>query len=330
MRLPEMTPRQQEIFSYCERYFFDHEDPAQMIKNARFFREGYDAYGLSEPQLKELRDTILEAFQPDVHEMADLAEIFFATGKYEFGSLGFMLLKKNRPRLDRYVYDAVFRIMEKGVENWAHCDLFSQKITPVFLELGIASVDDFAAWRDSTCRWTRRCGILTMLYLRDKASPEMLLEFSVPMLGDQDRMAQQGLGWFLREMWKLHSDEVEEFLFVHKEEIPHVVMQYATEKMARERKKRLHRVTPEKKQHTKPRTDDRKPRQQAQDNPRGNQRKQGNQRHVQQRPNGPKAHFQKPNPSKKQRLKPNTADPDPVPVDDDDFGDWDSFDLKNL
>lgn len=328
MRLPEMTPRQQEIFSYCEKYFFAHEDPSQMIKNAHFFRDGYDAYGLTEPELKELRDTMLEGFNPDVHEIADLAEIFFATGKYEFGSLAFMMLKKHRPRFDRYVYEAIFRIMEKGIENWAHCDLFSQKITPVFLELGIASVEDFAAWRDSSCRWTRRCGIQTMLYLRDKASPEMLLEFAVPMLGEQDRMAQQGLGVFLRELWKLHSEEVEEYLYVHKEDIPRVVMQFASEKMARDKKKRLHRTSAERKPNRN-NNRDRKPRNNNQENSRQNTQKPGN-RHVHPRQDNAKSHFLKQNLNKKQRFKPNTADPDPVPTDEDDFGDWDNFDLKNL
>ena len=328
MRLPEMTTRQQEIFSYCEKYFFDHENPTLMIKNSHFFREGYDAYGLSEPELKELRDTVLEGFQPSVQEIADLAKIFFSTGKYEFGSLGFMLLKKHRPRFDRYVYDAVRQIMDSGVENWAHCDLFSQKITPVFLELGIASVEDFESWRDSSCRWTRRCGILTLLYLRDKASPEMLLEFAIPMLGEQDRIVQQGLGTFMRELWKLHSEEVEDFLAAHKEEIPRAVMQYAIEKVARDKKKRFHRSSPEKKPH-KNKNNARRPKGPQQLGLQPNAHKTGN-RHVQTKNNNAKPRFQKQTSSRKQRLKPNTADPDPIPQDDDDFGDWDSFNLKDL
>ncbi len=329
MRLPEMTARQQEIFSYCERYFFDHENPAQVIKNAQFFREGYDAYGLSEAQLKELRDTLLEAFVPTMQETADLARIFFASGKYEFGSLAFMLLKKQRPHFDRYVYDAVREITDKYMENWAHCDLFSQKITPVFLELGIASMEDFAGWRDAQSRWTRRCGIVTMLYLRDKASPEMLLDFAIPMLGEQEKVAQQGMGTFLREMWKLHSAEVEDFLAAHKEEIPRVVMQYAIEKVARENRRRFHRQSPEKKGF-KARGGDRRPKAPQAEATQPNAKKGGN-RHVHTRANNnAKPRFQKPAPPKKQRFKPNTADPEPLPEDNDDFGDWDTFTLKDL
>ena len=36
----ELDPRQQEIFSFCEAYFFAHENPALVNKNARYFAEG--------------------------------------------------------------------------------------------------------------------------------------------------------------------------------------------------------------------------------------------------------------------------------------------------
>lgn len=248
----EMNERQLEIFSFCESYFFDHENPALVTKNARYFREGYDAFGLDEFQLKRLRDTVLHRWNPSVQELAELGNHFFATGKYEFCSLAIMLLKKHRPRFDREVYDQVRKWVDNGVENWAHADLISTRITPVFLELGIASLDDFSSWLQSPCKWTRRVATVTMLYLKNSAPVQVLLDFIEPLMGDEKRTVQQGVGWLLRELWKEHPEEVEEYLFQHKESTPRLIIQNATEKMNKDSKKRFRRTGSDQKKPPKP------------------------------------------------------------------------------
>ncbi|MDD4224450.1 MAG: DNA alkylation repair protein [Candidatus Cloacimonetes bacterium] len=238
----ELDPRQQEIFSFCEEYLFAHENPAQVNKNARYFTEGYDAFGLSDDHLRELRDSVLDRFDPSVPELAELAYHFFATGKYELGSLGLMLLKKHRPRFDRSVFEQIRRALDEVVENWAHSDVIATKITPVLLELNIASLEDFGPWRHSESQWTRRVAAVTLLYLRSHRPVELLLEFIQPLMRDLTRPVQQGVGWFLRELWKVHPREVEDFLFANKESSPRLIIQYATEKMNKDKKKRFRRA----------------------------------------------------------------------------------------
>ena len=48
----EMNERQLEIFCHCEKFFFDHEKPALVNKYAHYFTEGYDAFGISEEEMK--------------------------------------------------------------------------------------------------------------------------------------------------------------------------------------------------------------------------------------------------------------------------------------
>ncbi len=245
-----MDERQLEIFSFCESYFFDHENPQLAAKYARYFTEGYDAFGLEEAQLKELRQLIFQNFEPTVPELASLAYHFFATGKYEFGSLALILLKKHRPRYTRLVYDEIKRCLDDVVENWAHSDLIATKLTPVLLELDIATMEDFASWLSSPSKWTRRVAAVTMLYQRTRLSAQELLDFIQPLMCDTERAVQQGVGWFLRELWKLHPREVEDFLFTNKETAPRLIIQYATEKMNKDKKKRFRRaITNPRKQH---------------------------------------------------------------------------------
>lgn len=323
--LKPMTELQQEIFDMCLQYLYDHENPQQMIKTAPLFREGYDAFGLLDDELRQLRQMILDKYNPTPQEIADLGKIFFSTHKHEFGMLAINLIKKHRPRMDRYVYEGVLEWLNDGVENISQADLLATKITPVFLELGIASLDDFETWRQSDSKWTRRVAALTMLYLMDKASPERLLEFIQPMIKDPEQIVQQGVGFFLRELWGMHSEEVESFLFANKDKLSPTVIHYATNRMAKDKKKRLTgKVNAYKSQPKKSGSDPQKKKYQ----PTRPQFKDKN-KHQQNAPKY-KSHWEKPSPQnqayKKPRIKPNTVTPDIPEGMGDHIPDWDDFD----
>lgn len=252
----EIDPKYQKAYNLCEKYCFDHENPLLAIKNAAFFPEGYDAYGLTESEIVELRDLILNETGFSVPELAEFGKVLLASGKYELGSAAIMVLKKHRPRLDRSVYEAVKYDLDHYVENWAHCDLLCTKITPVFLELNIADLEDFRSWRESKSKWTRRAAAVTMLYLRDREEPQVLLDYIEPMMQEPEKVAQQGIGWFLRELWKIHPQVVEDFLFAHREDAPLLLMQHATDKMNKVLQYRLRRAVVNK---SKPKPKHKKP-----------------------------------------------------------------------
>jgi hypothetical protein len=54
-------------------------------------------------------------------------------------------------------------------------------------------------------------------------------------------VVHQGLGWFLREAWKLKRKETEAFLLKWKDNAARLIFQYATEKMTATEKKRFKR-----------------------------------------------------------------------------------------
>ncbi len=257
----EMDARQLEIFGFCETYFFDHENPTLVSKNARFHTEGYDAFGLDEAQLKKLRDEIFTRFQPTIPELAHLAPHFFATGKYEFGTIALLLLKKHRPRFTRDVYEEIKNCLDKGVENLEHADLISAKISPIFLELNLATMEDFATWLISPSKWTRRVVALTMLYQKSILPVQELLDFILPLMRDQEKLVQQAVGQLLSELWKLYPAELEEFLTVNKDTAPRLLMDTAIEKMPKELKRRFFRPQPEHKRPFKPNYRKSRPRQ---------------------------------------------------------------------
>jgi 3-methyladenine DNA glycosylase AlkD len=65
--------------------------------------------------------------------------------------------------------------------------------------------------------------------------------FIESLMMDKEREVHQGVGWFLREAWKIESALVEEFLLKYKDTAPRLIFQYATEKMTPEGKARFRR-----------------------------------------------------------------------------------------
>jgi 3-methyladenine DNA glycosylase AlkD len=56
---------------------------------------------------------------------------------------------------------------------------------------------------------------------------------------DPDRVVHLGVGWFLREAWKVNPEPVEAFLLEWKDRAPRLIYQYATEKMTAAQKARF-------------------------------------------------------------------------------------------
>ena len=77
--------------------------------------------------------------------------------------------------------------------------------------------------------------------LKDTKDFQLLFNFIEPLMLDEERVVRQGLGWFLRECWKIRRKETEAFLLKWKNEAPRLIYQYATEKMTAKEKKRFKR-----------------------------------------------------------------------------------------
>jgi 3-methyladenine DNA glycosylase AlkD len=67
--------------------------------------------------------------------------------------------------------------------------------------------------------------------LKQSFDAAALIAIVRPLMTDSEKPVQQGMGWFLREMWKKCPEPVEAFLLEWKDTAPRVIIQYATEKM---------------------------------------------------------------------------------------------------
>ena len=232
-----------EVQEYCAA----HANAKVATLYQRYFKEGYDAWGLLDkgnPFFTERRDEWLAKYSGiGVPGLIEAGEKLFASGKYEEGALAIQFLKSRRDDLDATAALSLGRWFEAGVRNWAHTDVMCGELLAPMLKDGRLPLDRLAPWRTSPLRFQRRAVPVSMLALiprlkkgeqpsaADRRAVKALLEFVRPMMPDEERVVHQGLGWFLREAWKKDPADVEAFLLPFKDTAARLIFQYATEKM---------------------------------------------------------------------------------------------------
>jgi 3-methyladenine DNA glycosylase AlkD len=242
MSQPELLAN--EIRAYCRA----HRDPKQAARWTRYFSEGYDAWGLNDkdhPVWHAQQDEWLERYRRiGLRGFLTLGEILFRSGKYEEGALAIRFVKQFRDQLDPKAAARLGKWFEAGIGNWAHTDVLCGELLAPLLGSGRLDLDALAPWRESRLKYQRRAVPVAMLgLLKAGRARAPLLEFLRPLMMDSERVVQQGLGWFLREAWKLEPQPVEAFLLEWKDSAPRLIFQYATEKMPAAARARFRRVT---------------------------------------------------------------------------------------
>ncbi|MCU0245252.1 MAG: DNA alkylation repair protein [Bryobacter sp.] len=230
MNRPEQLAK--EIRAYCAA----HADPKIAVKWQRYFTEGYDAWGLldKEHEFWHAKQAEWLARGWKLAELLKLGEILFESGKYEEGSLAIRMLATQKDAIGKAEFAKIGRWFE-GIRNWAHTDVLCGEILqPVLLSKRVP-VDILTPWRESKHKFQRRAVPVSLLKL------EVPLEFVAPLMQDEEKVVQQGLGWFLREQWKRRPRPVEAFLLDWKDKAPRLIYQYACEKMTPAQKSRYRR-----------------------------------------------------------------------------------------
>ncbi len=227
-----------EIRTFCA----ENGDERVIKKYSRYFTEGYDAYGLTREIYEAQRDKFVEAYKDSLglDGFLKLGDILIQSGKYEEASFAISFITPYKSEFTAETFQYLGTWLENGICNWGHTDVLCGLLLSHFLENNIVKLDDLSSWRESSSKWKRRAVPVAMIALINKSrSFKKLIDFIDPMMMDDQRFVQQGLGWFLREMWKKQPEPVESFLLKWKNSAPRKIFQYATEKMSPEEKERF-------------------------------------------------------------------------------------------
>lgn len=232
-----------EIRAYCQA----NANPQLATKYARYFREGYDAWGLLDGKhamwTEKVPDWLERYHGLGLRGFLKLGEALFVSGKYEEGALAIRFLRAWKEKLGADDMPKLARWFDGGIRNWAHTDVLCGEVLSPLLAGGQIRLEALAPWRTAAFAFQRRAVPVAMLGLvKGEAKTGPLLEFIRPMMEDSERVVHQGLGWFLRELWKKDAERVEAFLLEWKDRAARLIFQYATEKMTPAGKARFRRV----------------------------------------------------------------------------------------
>jgi 3-methyladenine DNA glycosylase AlkD len=226
------------------QFFIENRDDALVKKYSRYFVEGYDAFGIPQNVMETQRDIWLKEYKSEFgfDGFLRLGNVLVETGKYEEASCAIMFVESFRKEFSPATLERVGQWLDSGIRNWAHADYLSGKIFSELISRKIVSYTAFSAWRNAESKWKRRVVPVSLIKsLKEYENIQDILDFLAPMMMQPEKVVHQGLGWFLREAWKVYPQPVEEFLLQWKENAPRLIFQYATEKMTPEQKNRFRR-----------------------------------------------------------------------------------------
>ncbi len=221
------------IRKFCE----ENANPENVQKYSRYFTEGYDAYGLGQVVFEKQRDKWFEEWRNDLSfdDYLALGDKLVSTGKYEEASYAITFAYTQSERFTTETFEHLGLWLEDGIVNWGHTDVLSGKGLSYFFLSNMLEIEVFNSWTNSKSIWRRRAIPVTLVEIvKTDISPERILKVIDPLMMDEAKKVQQGLGWLLREMWKKEPVLTEEFLLKWKDSCDRTIIQYATEKMTKE------------------------------------------------------------------------------------------------
>lgn len=230
-----------EITTYC----ITNANSENALKYSRFFKDGYNGYGLTSPQMYSIVKQLLNTKTIMLPMLLDTSQKLVYAEKSEETSIFLLLLDGLHKQFTKDTLGEIEAWFNGSIHNWAHADTLGMFILPKFILKGIVDIHAFEPWLGSPYKFQRRCVPVTLIkILKNNKAADFTPYFSFiePLVTDKEREVHQGVGWFLREAWKIQPAATETFLLKWKDVAPRLIIQYATEKMTKENKDRFKRT----------------------------------------------------------------------------------------
>ncbi|WP_422079508.1 DNA alkylation repair protein [Ulvibacterium sp.] len=228
------------------RSFLKKNSNAEIAKKyARYFKEGFDGYGIETKIFERQRDIWVQKWKADMslEKYLNLGDEFMRSGKFEEKSIAIAFIASERKNYTPRTFDRIGNWFEMGISNWATTDVLCMLVLSNFLIDHIIAFDHLKQWTNSKSEWKRRAVPVTLVeLLKADLEPSAALSTIEPLMLDDSEYVQKGIGTLLRGLWKKHPEEIEDFLLQWKDLCGRKIVQYATEKMDKEHRKKFKRI----------------------------------------------------------------------------------------
>lgn len=224
-----------EIHNFC----LNNSNPVNIAKFSRYFKDGFDGYGIDQQSFESQRDSWIEAWKHEMNleKYLDLADELVLKGKYEELSFAMAFIQSERKNYNPLVFDRVGKWLDTSISNWANCDVLCMQVLSSFLIDKIIDFNKLKQWTHSPSQWKRRAVPVTLNELvKLDLKPKDAIFTIEPLMTDTSEYVQKGIGTLLRGLWKKYPLEIESFLLLWKDSCGRLIIQYATEKMDKEKR----------------------------------------------------------------------------------------------
>ena len=229
-----------ELKLYITDYCKANTNEANIAKYSRYFKGGnYIGYGLTAPQIYALVKDLLKTKNVSFEVVMEATPALLRSEMSEPITIALLLVNGFGKQYSTSLFKEIEQWYSFTIRNWAHADTLGMFILPQFLKYKFINYQDFDSWVTSEYKFQRRSVPVTFIkLLKSKTIDDFtpIFAFIEPLMLDPEREVHQGVGWFLREAWKLKPDQTEPFLLKWKNAAPRLIINYATEKMTKEEK----------------------------------------------------------------------------------------------
>jgi 3-methyladenine DNA glycosylase AlkD len=231
-----------DLLANISEFGAKNANPVTVAKYARYFKEGYDAYGLNHEQVKGKVDEILAMPGITQELILETSLLLVESPKYELTVIAIQLVLGFKKSWTVATFKTVEQWFSHGITNWAQTDYICGELMSLFFRKKLIDLASIGSWRTATNKFQRRAAVVSLIKPM-KLSTDFgpYFNFIEPMMHDPAREVHQGLGWFLRETWKKQPEPAEFFLLKYRKTSPRLIFQYATEKMTAEGKEKFRR-----------------------------------------------------------------------------------------
>jgi 3-methyladenine DNA glycosylase AlkD len=224
-----------------------NSNPEIIKKYQPYFKEGYDGYGIDDKLFRQQIEDWLEQWKAEmsIDSYLDLGDELMKTGRFDEKHVAINLLKSCRTDFSKATFQRVGRWFDFGINNWATTDVLCMLILSAMLLDNVIGPEDLKTWINAESEWKRRAVPVALAEL-EKVSKELnpadAMELIKPLMLDDSEYVQKGIGTLLRGLWKRFPAEVEDFVMKWKDRCGRLIVQYATEKMDKEYRKKFRKT----------------------------------------------------------------------------------------
>jgi 3-methyladenine DNA glycosylase AlkD len=229
-----------EIRNFCEV----NSNPEIIKKYQKYFKEGYDGYGIDHKLFKSQIENWIEQWKEEmtIESYLDLGDELMKNGRFDEKHMAISFVKSTRKDFSKETFLRVSNWFDYGINDWATTDVLCMLVLSALLKDNVIEYEDLKTWISSNSEWKRRSipvALIEVDKLTKNLKPIETIELIEPLMLDNSEYVQKGIGTLLRGLWKKHPSEIEEFIMKWKDQCGRVIIQYSTEKMSKEDRKKF-------------------------------------------------------------------------------------------